>query len=89
MWPRLQKALTYMKISIQIPDDLASDVQRCAVKNGVTFDAWVETCLRKALNSGATEGPYQLTDCRVNGNGLVPAARAAGWPALLAIANER
>ena len=89
MWPRLQKALTYMKISIQIPDDLVSDVQHRAAQNGVTLDAWVETYLRKALNSGATERQYQLTDCRVNGNGLVPAARAAGWPALLAIANER
>lgn len=78
-----------MKISIQIPDDLIGDVQRCAAQRGITLDALIEAYIRQALKSGETEKQYQPPDCRVNGNGLTPAARAAGWPALLAIANER
>ena len=80
---------THMKTTIEISDSLFIEAKRRAAKNGTTLRALFEQGLKQVLKQPAANTGYRSPDRRVRGKGLTPAARAAGWAAILEAANER
>lgn len=74
--------VTWMKTTVDLPDSLVREAKRVAAEEGTTLRDLVERGLRSVLQQRqATEG-FRLRDASVDGNGLTPDWRGAGWERL-------
>ena len=69
-----------MKIVIEITDSLARKAEALAAKENITFRSLIERGLRMVLRADNQRNRFKLRDASVDGRGLQPAYRGAGWP---------
>lgn len=75
-----------MKTTVDLPEGLVHEAQDVARAEGTTLRALVEDGLRAALERRRSGSRFQLPDASVDGNGLRPEFRSAGWEELRAAA---
>lgn len=68
-----------MKTTVDLPDGLLDEAKRAAREDRTTLRALIETGLREVLARRGTVPPFRLRDGSVDGNGLRPEFRDAGW----------
>lgn len=68
-----------MKTTVDLPDALVREAQEVARAEGITFRTLVENGLRIVLERRRAGSRYRLPDASVDGNGLRPDLRDAGW----------
>ena len=73
-----------MKTTVDLPDALVREAQDVARTEGMTLRALLEDGLRAALARRRSATRFELPDASVDGNGVRPGFRAAGWDDLLA-----
>ena len=71
-----------MKTTIELADDLAMDARRYAARHRVTLRSIIEDGIRMKLRTERTRSAFRLRDAAVEGSGLQPEFRDAGWPAV-------
>lgn len=75
--------VTHMKTTIDIADPLLDAAKAAAAQDGVTLRTLVEQGLRQVLQARDQQAsPFRLRRASFKGQGLQPAAQAAGWEAL-------
>jgi hypothetical protein len=75
-----------MKTTVDLPDALVHEAQEVARAEGTTLRTLVEDGLRVALERRRSGSRFRLPDASVDGNGLRPEFRDAGWDELRAAA---
>jgi hypothetical protein len=73
-----------MKTTVDLPEALVREAQEVARSEGTTLRTLVEDGLRAALERRRQGSGFHLPDASVDGNGLRPEFRAAGWDDLRA-----
>ena len=68
-----------MKTTVDLPEALVREAQDVARAEGTTLRTLVEDGLRIALERRRTGSRFRLPDASVDGNGLRPEFRGAGW----------
>ncbi len=68
-----------MKTTIELPEALFSKAKRHARKHKTTLKALIEQGLRQVLSTKPDAASFKLRDASVNGKGLNPEFREAGW----------
>lgn len=68
-----------MKTTVDLPEPLIREAQQAAREDHTTLKALVEAGLRAVLDERRRAGQFLLRDAAVNGNGLQPEFRDAGW----------
>jgi hypothetical protein len=68
-----------MKTTVDLPAALVREAQDLARAEGTTLRALIEDGLRAALERRRSESRFRLPDASVDGNGLRPEFRDAGW----------
>ncbi len=68
-----------MKITIDLPDELADAAKAHAASQNVTLRALIERGLRMVLRADPEAEPFRLRDASVGGKGLQPTFRDAEW----------
>lgn len=68
-----------MKTTIEIPDSLFKQARRHADARNMTMKALVEEDLRRVIAETKEQPAFKLRDGSVDGNGLTPEFRDAGW----------
>lgn len=70
-----------VKTTIELSDALAKRVREVARREGSTFGTLVEDGLRRVLAS-RTSNDFRMRNASVDGRGLQPECRDAGWDKL-------
>jgi hypothetical protein len=73
-----------MKTTVDLPEALVHEAQELARAQGTTLRAVVEDGLRTVLARHRSGPQFRLPDASVDGNGLRPEFRDAGWDELRA-----
>jgi hypothetical protein len=68
-----------MKTTVDLPAALVREAQDVARAEGTTLRTLVEDGLRVALERRRSGSRFRLPDASVDGNGLRPEFRDAGW----------
>jgi Bacterial antitoxin of type II TA system, VapB len=68
-----------MKTTVNLPDELIREAQELATRERTTLKELIETGLRTVIKQRSAEPPFVLEDASVDGNGLQPEFRGAGW----------
>jgi predicted transcriptional regulator len=68
-----------MKTTVELPDSLVRAAQELARQEHTTLRALVEAGLRAVLAEREQAQAFTLRDASVDGEGLAPAFRDAGW----------
>ena len=68
-----------MKTTIELPDELLREAKRAAGEEGTTLKSLMEEGLRAVMARHREDRRFALRDATVDGNGLQPEARNAGW----------
>lgn len=68
-----------MKTTIELPEALFDKAKRHARKHKTTLKALIEQGLRQVLATKPDTAHFKLRDASVNGKGLNPEFRDAGW----------
>ena len=68
-----------MKITIDLPDELANAAKAHAASQNLTLRALIERGLRMVLRADREAEPFRLRDASVGGRGLQPAFRDTDW----------
>jgi hypothetical protein len=71
-----------MKTTIELSDALFSQAKKHARKHKTTLKALIEQGLRQVLAPSTSAKTFKLRDASVNGKGLNPEFREAGWEQL-------
>jgi hypothetical protein len=77
-----------MKTTIEIADTLLEAARREAERQGISLRALVEQSLRERLKARGGGPAFRLRFVTFAGDGLQPAAEAAGWEHLRAAIYE-
>lgn len=75
-----------MRTTVDLPDELVLEVQRIAREQNRTMRSVLEEALRAAVAKYQRAQVFELADASVDGNGLQPDVRDAGWDELRALA---
>ena len=67
------------KTTIELPHGLLNEAKEVAAREGTTLRALVESGLRLVISRSRRGTEFHLEDASVDGNGLQPEFRAAGW----------
>lgn len=78
-----------MKTTVELPDALVHEAKQLAAREGTTLRALVERGLRDLLRSRRARPDFRLRDASVDGRGLAPEFRSAGWDAIRDAAYDR
>lgn len=70
---------THMKTTIEIADAILEKAKALALREGTTLRALVEDGLRQVLRNRREQATFRLRDASVEGKGLQPEFRDAGW----------
>ena len=73
-----------MKTTVDLPEALIREAREVARAEGTTLRTLVEDGLRAALERHRAGSRFRLPDASVDGNGLRPELRDAGWDELRA-----
>jgi len=73
-----------MKTTVDLPEALVREAQDVARTEGTTLRNLVEDGLRVVLERRRARARFRLPDASVDGNGLRPEFRDAGWDELRA-----
>jgi hypothetical protein len=79
-----------VKITIELPDDLAAQARRCAAESGTTLRSVIEEALRREL--ARRQAPVVLSadhDFAFGTGGLTSSAASMSWSELRDMAMER
>ena len=68
-----------MKTTVNLPDDLVRQAEELARRQRTTLRELIETGLRAVLKEHSSDTAFVLVDAGVDGRGLQPAFRGAGW----------
>jgi hypothetical protein len=68
-----------MKTTVNLPDELLRTAQEIARRDSTTVTELIETGLRSEIKQRSGESTFVLEDASVDGRGLQPAFRDAGW----------
>jgi hypothetical protein len=68
-----------MKITIDLPPDIADEAREIAARDGTTLEALVEIGLRAIVKRRHDPTEFRLRDASVPGRGLQASAASAGW----------
>ncbi len=71
-----------MKTTVNLPDELLREAQELARRQGTTLRELIETGLRTTVRQRSNDTHFTLPDASVDGRGLQPAYRDAGWDQL-------
>ncbi|MBD0329958.1 MAG: DUF2191 domain-containing protein [Thermoleophilia bacterium] len=71
--------VSHIKTTIEITDSLLAAARELATRRGVTLRALVEAGLRRELEASEPREAFRLRDASVDGRGLQPEFREAGW----------
>lgn len=69
----------HMKTTVNLPDELLREAQNLARREGTTLRNLIENGLRTVVQQRADESRFTLEDASVDGRGLQPEFRGAGW----------
>ena len=75
-----------MRTTVDLPDELVLEVQRVAREQSRTMRSVLEEALRDTIAKYQRAQAFELPDASVDGNGLQPGLRDAGWDELRALA---
>ena len=75
-----------MRTTVDLPDELLLEVQRIAREQKRTVRSVMEEALRATIVKYQRAQVFELADASVDGNGLQPDLRDAGWDELRALA---
>jgi hypothetical protein len=75
-----------MKTTVEISDSLLREARQVAREQGVTLRSLIEEGLRSVLGERSRAKRYTLPDRSVDGEGLQPSVRGAGWEEIRALA---
>jgi hypothetical protein len=75
-----------MRTTVDLPDELVLEVQRIAREQNRTMRSVMEEALRGTIAKYQRAQAFELADASVDGNGLQPDLRDAGWDELRALA---
>lgn len=75
-----------MRTTVDLPDELVLEVQRIAREQKRTMRSVLEEALRATIAKYQQSQAFELADASVDGNGLQPAFRDAGWDDVRAVA---
>lgn len=67
------------KTTIDIPESLLAEAKEVAAREGTTLRALVEAGLRAVIDRRRRGGRFRLRDASVDGRGIQPEFRDAGW----------
>jgi hypothetical protein len=68
-----------MKTTVELPDELLREAQRIARAESTTLKSLLEEGLRAVIARHRSGGTFALRDASVDGRGLRPEVRTAGW----------
>lgn len=68
-----------MKTTVNLPDELLREAQELARRERTTVKELIETGLRTVVSQRTGEQQFVLPDASVDGRGLQPEFRDAGW----------
>ncbi|NIJ12876.1 hypothetical protein FHU38_003220 [Saccharomonospora amisosensis] len=68
-----------MKTTVNLPDELLREAQNLARREGTTLRNLIESGLRTVVQQRTGESRFTLEDASVDGRGLRPEFRGAGW----------
>ena len=68
-----------MKTTVEIPDELLSQVKAQADRDGTTVRALIEEGLRSVLSSRKSTRPFRLKKASFRGKGLQPGVEGGSW----------
>jgi hypothetical protein len=68
-----------MKTTVDLPDSLLREAQEAARADRTTLKALIEAGLRSVLARRAAASRFVLRDASLDGDGLQPEFRQAGW----------
>ncbi|MBO0685962.1 MAG: type II toxin-antitoxin system VapB family antitoxin [Candidatus Dormibacteraeota bacterium] len=71
--------VAHMKTTVEIPDSLLREAQEAARADQTTLKALIEAGLRSVLAQRTRRRRFVLRDASVDGSGLQPEFRDAGW----------
>jgi D-alanine-D-alanine ligase-like ATP-grasp enzyme len=71
--------VSYMKTTVNLPDELLREAQELARRERTTLRDLIETGLRAMVKQSSSGSSFDLTDASVEGRGLQPAFRDASW----------
>jgi Bacterial antitoxin of type II TA system, VapB len=71
--------VSYMKTTVNLPDELLREAQELARRERTTLRELIETGLRAMVRQRSTGPSFELADASVEGRGLQPAFRDASW----------
>lgn len=71
-----------MKTTVNLPDELLREAQELARRDGTTLKQLIETGLRSVVKQRSGELQFTLADASVDGRGVRPEFRGAGWEQL-------
>ena len=74
-------ALTHMKTTVELNQDLLHRAKQVAAEEGTTLRALLESGLRSELDKRAT-GDFNLADASVDGNGTQQGVAEGDWDAI-------
>ena len=77
-----------MKTTVELPDALVAQAKRVAAEEGTSLRELVEVGLRRLLEERREGAAFELRDGSVDGQGLQPEFRGAGWERLRDAAYE-
>jgi len=75
-----------VRTTVDLPDELVLEVQRIAREQNRTMGSVMEEALRGTIAKYQRAQEFELADASVDGNGLQPGLRDAGWDELRALA---
>jgi hypothetical protein len=74
-----------MKVTLNIPDQLWSEIKAAAVRDGTSVSTLVEHGLRNELQRRRAKTGFRLRKASFKGNGLQSTAQARSWNTLRSI----
>ena len=69
----------YMKITVQIPDNLFEEARKVAQRERITLKALIEEGLRRIITDRKRRAVFRLRKASFKGNGLRPDIAGASW----------
>lgn len=74
-----QSMVSYMKTTVNLPDELLREAQELARREETTLRELIEAGLRAEVSRRSGDAQFVLTNASVDGRGLQPEFRGTSW----------
>jgi predicted transcriptional regulator len=71
--------VTHMKTTVEVPDELLSEIQQIARAEGTTMRSLMEEGLRAVIARHQSSRQFAMRDASIGGRGLQPEFAGASW----------